>query len=79
MQVRRGSLFDIISFPAKTALTSIMYASYAALIYLVSELLYSRNKCISFIVENGTMYSISFNVTSEGTLLTLQNDFRFVV
>ncbi|XP_005065764.1 spermatogenesis-associated protein 9 [Mesocricetus auratus] len=34
MQVRRGSLFDIISFPAKTALTSIMYASYAALIYL---------------------------------------------
>uniref|UniRef100_A0A8C8X3M9 Spermatosis associated 9 n=2 Tax=Panthera TaxID=9688 RepID=A0A8C8X3M9_PANLE len=34
MQVRRGSLFEIISFPAKTALTSIMYASYAALIYL---------------------------------------------
>ncbi|KAM9695825.1 spermatogenesis-associated protein 9 [Trichechus inunguis] len=34
MQVRRGSLFEIISFPAKTALTSIIYASYAALIYL---------------------------------------------
>ncbi|KAL1783847.1 spermatogenesis-associated protein 9 [Sigmodon hispidus] len=34
MQVRKGSLFEIISFPAKTALTSIMYASYAALIYL---------------------------------------------
>ncbi|XP_041609231.1 spermatogenesis-associated protein 9 isoform X2 [Vulpes lagopus] len=34
MQVRRGSLFEIISFPAKTALISIMYASYAALIYL---------------------------------------------
>ncbi|XP_038179670.1 spermatogenesis-associated protein 9 [Arvicola amphibius] len=33
-QVRKGSLFEIISFPAKTALTSIMYASYAALIYL---------------------------------------------
>ncbi|OBS69641.1 hypothetical protein A6R68_01818, partial [Neotoma lepida] len=32
--VRKGSLFEIISFPAKTALTSIMYASYAALIYL---------------------------------------------
>ncbi|XP_064452473.1 spermatogenesis-associated protein 9 isoform X1 [Mirounga angustirostris] len=34
VQVRRGSLFEMISFPAKTALTSIMYASYAALIYL---------------------------------------------
>uniref|UniRef100_A0A673ST43 Spermatogenesis associated 9 n=1 Tax=Suricata suricatta TaxID=37032 RepID=A0A673ST43_SURSU len=34
MQVRRGSLFEILSFPAKTALASIMYASYAALIYL---------------------------------------------
>ncbi|XP_057595002.1 spermatogenesis-associated protein 9 [Hippopotamus amphibius kiboko] len=34
MQVRKGSLFEIISFPAKTALTGIMYASYAALIYL---------------------------------------------
>ncbi|XP_024419410.1 spermatogenesis-associated protein 9 isoform X2 [Desmodus rotundus] len=34
MQVRKGSLFDIISFPAKTALTSLIYASYAALIYL---------------------------------------------
>ncbi|XP_006867945.1 PREDICTED: spermatogenesis-associated protein 9 [Chrysochloris asiatica] len=34
LQVRKGSLFEIISFPAKTALTSIMYASYAALIYL---------------------------------------------
>ncbi|XP_006213008.1 spermatogenesis-associated protein 9 [Vicugna pacos] len=34
MQVRKDSLFEIISFPAKTALTSIMYASYAALIYL---------------------------------------------
>ncbi|KAK2499844.1 hypothetical protein MC885_007537, partial [Smutsia gigantea] len=34
MQVRRGSLFEIISFPAKTALTSIIYASFAALIYL---------------------------------------------
>ncbi|EDM09912.1 spermatogenesis associated 9 (predicted), isoform CRA_a [Rattus norvegicus] len=34
IQVRKGSLFEIISFPAKTALTSIMYASYAALIYL---------------------------------------------
>ncbi|XP_021036406.1 spermatogenesis-associated protein 9 isoform X2 [Mus caroli] len=34
VQVKRGSLFEIISFPAKTALTSIMYASYAALIYL---------------------------------------------
>ncbi|KAM5257700.1 spermatogenesis-associated protein 9 isoform 2-T2 [Hipposideros larvatus] len=33
-QVRKGSLFEIISFPAKTALTSIIYASYAALIYL---------------------------------------------
>ncbi|XP_031216251.1 spermatogenesis-associated protein 9 isoform X2 [Mastomys coucha] len=32
--VRKGSLFEIISFPAKTALTSIMYVSYAALIYL---------------------------------------------
>ncbi|XP_060239562.1 spermatogenesis-associated protein 9 [Meriones unguiculatus] len=34
IQVRKRSLFDIISFPAKTALTSILYASYAALIYL---------------------------------------------
>ncbi|TEA37282.1 hypothetical protein DBR06_SOUSAS6710014 [Sousa chinensis] len=34
MQVRNRSLFETISFPAKTALTSIMYASYAALIYL---------------------------------------------
>ncbi|XP_012629370.1 spermatogenesis-associated protein 9 isoform X1 [Microcebus murinus] len=34
IQVRKGSLFEIISFPAKTALTSIIYASYAALIYL---------------------------------------------
>ncbi|XP_037009725.2 spermatogenesis-associated protein 9 [Artibeus jamaicensis] len=34
MQVRKGSLFDIISFPAKTALASLIYASYAALIYL---------------------------------------------
>ncbi|XP_006169913.1 spermatogenesis-associated protein 9 isoform X2 [Tupaia chinensis] len=34
MQVRKGSLFEIISFPAKTALASIIYASYAALIYL---------------------------------------------
>uniref|UniRef100_G3RIN7 Spermatogenesis associated 9 n=1 Tax=Gorilla gorilla gorilla TaxID=9595 RepID=G3RIN7_GORGO len=34
LQVRKGSLFEIISFPAKTALTSIIYASYAALIYL---------------------------------------------
>ncbi|XP_054108089.1 spermatogenesis-associated protein 9 isoform X2 [Callithrix jacchus] len=33
-EVRKGSLFEIISFPAKTALTSIIYASYAALIYL---------------------------------------------
>uniref|UniRef100_G1U5F7 Spermatosis associated 9 n=1 Tax=Oryctolagus cuniculus TaxID=9986 RepID=G1U5F7_RABIT len=31
---RSSSLFEILSFPAKTALTSIMYASYAALIYL---------------------------------------------
>ncbi|KAM5329044.1 spermatogenesis-associated protein 9 [Glossophaga mutica] len=34
VQVRKSSLFDIISFPAKTALTSLIYASYAALIYL---------------------------------------------
>uniref|UniRef100_A0A2K5EZ38 Spermatosis associated 9 n=1 Tax=Aotus nancymaae TaxID=37293 RepID=A0A2K5EZ38_AOTNA len=34
MQVRKGSLFEIISFPAKMALTSKIYASYAALIYL---------------------------------------------
>ncbi|XP_016015265.1 spermatogenesis-associated protein 9 [Rousettus aegyptiacus] len=34
MQARKGSLFEIISFPAKTALTSIICASYAALIYL---------------------------------------------
>ncbi|XP_037657642.1 spermatogenesis-associated protein 9 isoform X1 [Choloepus didactylus] len=34
IQVRKGSLFEIITFPAKTALTSIIYASYAALIYL---------------------------------------------
>nr|XP_034348385.1 spermatogenesis-associated protein 9 isoform X1 [Arvicanthis niloticus] len=34
IQMKKGSLFEIISFPAKTALTSIMYASYAALIYL---------------------------------------------
>ncbi|XP_021564473.1 spermatogenesis-associated protein 9 isoform X2 [Carlito syrichta] len=34
IQIRKGSLFEIISFPAKTALTSIIYASYAALIYL---------------------------------------------
>ncbi|XP_001504660.1 spermatogenesis-associated protein 9 [Equus przewalskii] len=33
-QVRKGSLFEIISFPAKTALTSLIYASYAVLIYL---------------------------------------------
>ncbi|KAM5299951.1 spermatogenesis-associated protein 9 [Ctenodactylus gundi] len=32
--VRKSSLFEIISFPAKTVLTSIIYASYAALIYL---------------------------------------------
>ncbi|KAM6224312.1 spermatogenesis-associated protein 9 [Rhynchocyon petersi] len=32
--VKHHSLFEIISFPAKTALISIMYASYAALIYL---------------------------------------------
>lgn len=36
LQTRNSSLFEILSFPAKTALTSIMYASYAALIYLVS-------------------------------------------
>ncbi|XP_043831873.1 spermatogenesis-associated protein 9 [Dromiciops gliroides] len=34
IQVRKGSLLDVISFPAKTAFASIMYASYAALIYL---------------------------------------------
>ncbi|XP_006885433.1 PREDICTED: spermatogenesis-associated protein 9 [Elephantulus edwardii] len=33
-QVKSHSFFDIISFPAKTVLISIMYASYAALIYL---------------------------------------------
>ncbi|KAM6148366.1 spermatogenesis-associated protein 9 [Erethizon dorsatum] len=33
-QARKSSLFEIISFPAKTALTGMMYASYAALIYL---------------------------------------------
>ncbi|XP_062067945.1 spermatogenesis-associated protein 9 [Lepus europaeus] len=33
-QAQSSSLFEILSFPAKTALTSIMYASYAALIYL---------------------------------------------
>uniref|UniRef100_A0A452HAK1 Uncharacterized protein n=1 Tax=Gopherus agassizii TaxID=38772 RepID=A0A452HAK1_9SAUR len=35
-QSRTFSLFDVISYPAKTALTSIMCASYAALIYVVS-------------------------------------------
>uniref|UniRef100_A0A8C3RLD6 Spermatogenesis associated 9 n=1 Tax=Chelydra serpentina TaxID=8475 RepID=A0A8C3RLD6_CHESE len=35
-QGRTFSLFDVISYPAKTALTSIMCASYAALIYVVS-------------------------------------------
>ncbi|XP_074063770.1 spermatogenesis-associated protein 9 [Macrotis lagotis] len=34
VQVRKGSLIDVISFPAKTAFASIMYASYALLIYL---------------------------------------------
>ncbi|XP_048187236.1 spermatogenesis-associated protein 9 [Perognathus longimembris pacificus] len=34
VQVGRGSLFEIISFPAKAALTSIIYASYATLVYL---------------------------------------------
>ncbi|XP_037386185.1 spermatogenesis-associated protein 9 isoform X2 [Talpa occidentalis] len=34
MRVRKCSLFEIISFPAKTALTSIIYASFATLIYL---------------------------------------------
>ncbi|XP_060272007.1 spermatogenesis-associated protein 9 isoform X2 [Ovis aries] len=38
VQVRKGSLFEIISFPAKTALTSIMCVSYAALIYLRNKL-----------------------------------------
>ncbi|XP_024062399.1 spermatogenesis-associated protein 9 [Terrapene carolina triunguis] len=33
-QGRTFSLFDVISYPAKTALTSIMCASYAALIYV---------------------------------------------
>ncbi|XP_067424938.1 spermatogenesis-associated protein 9 [Emydura macquarii macquarii] len=33
-QGRPFSLFDVISYPAKTALTSIMCASYAALIYV---------------------------------------------
>ncbi|XP_004703697.2 spermatogenesis-associated protein 9 [Echinops telfairi] len=45
-QVRGGSLFEIISFPAKTALTSIMYASYAALIYLTV--------CVNAVVEKVT-------------------------
>ncbi|XP_075397407.1 spermatogenesis-associated protein 9 [Tenrec ecaudatus] len=44
--VRGGSLFEIISFPAKTALTSIMYASYAALIYLTV--------CVNTVVEKVT-------------------------
>uniref|UniRef100_A0A8C0JBU1 Spermatosis associated 9 n=1 Tax=Chelonoidis abingdonii TaxID=106734 RepID=A0A8C0JBU1_CHEAB len=35
-QGRTFSLFDVISYPAKTALTSIICASYAALIYMVS-------------------------------------------
>ncbi|KAM4875181.1 spermatogenesis-associated protein 9 isoform 2-T2 [Thomomys bottae] len=34
VQARKGSLFEIISFPAKAALTSVIYASYAALVYL---------------------------------------------
>ncbi|XP_044513581.1 spermatogenesis-associated protein 9 [Gracilinanus agilis] len=34
VQVRKGSLLDVISFPAKTAFVSIIYASYAVLIYL---------------------------------------------
>ncbi|XP_055968530.1 spermatogenesis-associated protein 9 [Sorex fumeus] len=34
VNVRKGSLLEIISFPAKTALTSIMCVSYAVLIYL---------------------------------------------
>ncbi|XP_072462177.1 spermatogenesis-associated protein 9 isoform X2 [Notamacropus eugenii] len=34
VKVRKGSLLDVISFPAKTAFASMMYASYAALIYL---------------------------------------------
>ncbi|XP_074138157.1 spermatogenesis-associated protein 9 [Sminthopsis crassicaudata] len=34
VQVRKGSLLDVISFPAKTVFASIIYASYAALIYL---------------------------------------------
>nr|XP_044989202.1 spermatogenesis-associated protein 9 isoform X1 [Jaculus jaculus]XP_044989203.1 spermatogenesis-associated protein 9 isoform X1 [Jaculus jaculus]XP_044989204.1 spermatogenesis-associated protein 9 isoform X1 [Jaculus jaculus] len=34
VQARKSSLLAIISFPAKAVLTSIMYASYAALIYL---------------------------------------------
>ncbi|XP_020864479.1 spermatogenesis-associated protein 9 [Phascolarctos cinereus] len=34
IQVRKGSLLDVISFPAKTAFASIIYASYATLIYL---------------------------------------------
>uniref|UniRef100_A0A0P6JAK0 Spermatogenesis-associated protein 9 n=1 Tax=Heterocephalus glaber TaxID=10181 RepID=A0A0P6JAK0_HETGA len=46
-QARKSSLFEIISFPTKTALTSIMYASYAALIYLaicVNAVLEKRKK-----------------------------------
>ncbi|XP_023564457.1 spermatogenesis-associated protein 9 isoform X2 [Octodon degus] len=33
-QARKSSLFEIISFPAMTVLTGMMYTSYAALIYL---------------------------------------------
>uniref|UniRef100_H0V1A5 Spermatosis associated 9 n=1 Tax=Cavia porcellus TaxID=10141 RepID=H0V1A5_CAVPO len=46
---RRSSFFEIISIPAKTALTAMMYASYAALIYLAvlmnAVLVAARNIC----------------------------------
>ncbi|XP_065771412.1 spermatogenesis-associated protein 9 isoform X1 [Muntiacus reevesi] len=51
IQVRKGSLFEIISFPAKTALTSIMCASYAALIYLRNKL---KSKSTLLIVATGS-------------------------
>ncbi|XP_063101441.1 spermatogenesis-associated protein 9 isoform X3 [Cavia porcellus] len=48
-QARRSSFFEIISIPAKTALTAMMYASYAALIYLAvlmnAVLVAARNIC----------------------------------
>ncbi|XP_074850302.1 spermatogenesis-associated protein 9 [Carettochelys insculpta] len=50
-QGRTFSLFDVISYPAKTALTSVMCASYAALIYVAISISTVLGKIKSIVKE----------------------------